>query len=132
MIARPFRLRRSFEFARVRSHGCSSSTRLLVVAILPNNLERNRFGFVVGKRVGKAVARNRVRRQLREAIKTLEPWLRKGYDVVIVARGPIASPEVTFKELLETIRSSSGRVGLLLDNRAIKERPQQSSQGAPQ
>jgi ribonuclease P protein component len=129
VIARPFRLRRSFEFARVRRHGRSSSTRLLVLAILPNNLERNRFGFVVGKRVGKAVIRNRVRRRLREAVRTLEPRLRKGYDVVIIARGPIANPEVTFQELLETLRSLNERVGLLADKRAMKEVPQQSSQG---
>ncbi len=119
MIARPLRLRRSYEFARVRRHGRSSSTRLLVLAILPNNLEHNRYGFVVGKRVGKAVVRNRVRRWLREAVRTLEPHLRSGYDVVIIARGPIANPDVTYPEVLETLRSLCKRVGLVSESRTF-------------
>jgi ribonuclease P protein component len=119
MIARPLRLRRSFEFARVRRHGRSSSTRLLVLAILQNNLEHNRYGFVVGKRVGNAVVRNRVRRWLREAVRALEPHLRNGYDVVIIARGPIANPEVTYPEVLETLRSLCKRVGLVPESRTF-------------
>lgn len=131
MIARPFRLRRSFEFARVRRHGRSSSTRLLVLAILSNNLVHNRYGFVVGKRVGKAVIRNRVRRWLREAIRALEPHLRNGYDVVIIARGPIANPEVSYPEVLETLRSLSKRVGLVSENRAFNGAPDQVSLDTP-
>lgn len=128
MIARPSRLRRSFEFARVRRHGRSSSTRLLVMAILPNNLVHNRYGFVVGKRVGKAVVRNRVRRRLREAVRALESRLRNGYDVVIIARGPMANPEVAYPEVLETLRSLSKRVGLYSEHRTINETPDQASQ----
>lgn len=131
MIARPLRLRRSFEFARVRRHGRSSSTRLLVLAILSNNLVHNRYGFVVGKRVGKAVIRNRVRRWLREAVRALEPHLRNGYDVVIIARGPIANPEVSYPEVLETLRSLSKRAGLVSENPAFNGAPDQVSLDTP-
>ena len=129
MIARPVRLRRSFEFARVRRHGRSSSTRLLVLGILPNNLERNRYGFVVGKRVGKAVIRNRVLRWLREAVRALEPRLRNGYDVVIIARSPIANPEVSYPEVLETLGSLSKRAGLVSESRAFHGSPDPISRG---
>lgn len=127
MIARPLRLRRSFEFARVRRHGRSSSTRLLVLAILPNYLEHNRYGFVVGKRAGKSVIRNRARRRLREAVRTLEPRLRSGYDVVIIARGPIGNSGVTYPEVLETLGSLIKRVGLLSESRAINDQSGQVS-----
>lgn len=127
MIARPLRMRRSFEFARVRRHGRSASTRLLVLAILPNNQEFNRYGFVVGKRIGNAVVRNRVRRRLRAAIKALEPQLHGGYDVVIIARGPIANPEVTFQEVSAMLRSLSRRVGLLSERQVTNGMPEQAS-----
>jgi ribonuclease P protein component len=94
-----------------------------VLAILPNNLEHNRYGFVVGKRVGNAVVRNRVRRWLREAVRALEPHLRNGYDVVIIARGPIANPEVTYPEVLETLRSLCKRVELVSERRTVKGDP---------
>ena len=41
---------------------------LLVLRTLPNELPHNRYGFVVSKRVGGAVVRNRVRRRLQEIV----------------------------------------------------------------
>ena len=46
--------------------------------------ETSRFGFVVGKRVGGAVVRNRVKRRLREAVR-LTP-VESGWDIVLIAR----------------------------------------------
>ncbi len=120
MIARPLRLRHSFEFARIRKHGRSSSTGVVVVATLPNDLGHNRYGFVVGRRIGKSVVRNRVRRWLRETIRLLEPELRQGYDVVLIARGLIGGPEVTYHRVFEAVRAASKRVGLLLDASSSK------------
>src|SRR5690606_37394303 len=68
MIARALRLRRPFEFERVRKQGRSWATPLVVMAVLPNDLEHNRYGFAVGRRIGKATARNRVKRWMREAV----------------------------------------------------------------
>ncbi len=46
-----------------------------------------RFGFTVTRRLGKAVVRNRVRRRLREAVRSLaEGRARPGHDYVLIAR----------------------------------------------
>jgi len=45
----------------------------------------------VGRRVGNAVARNRVKRLLREAARALHPRLRDGHDLVLIAR-PVVAP----------------------------------------
>ena len=45
------------------------------------------YGFTVTKKVGKAVVRNRIRRRLREAVRTLDPLpARAGHDYVMIAR----------------------------------------------
>jgi ribonuclease P protein component len=51
----------------------------------------SRLGFVVGRRLGTHVARNRVKRRLRAAARALWAQLPHGYDLVCVARPPAAT-----------------------------------------
>ncbi|MGH2460186.1 MAG: ribonuclease P protein component [Chloroflexota bacterium] len=83
------RLRESSEFGRVRAAGRSWSSPLLVVQAAPGEVGVIRVGFVVSKRIGKAVRRNRARRLLREAMRRVCARVRRGWDVVIVARSRI-------------------------------------------
>lgn len=83
---RLLRLRRPQDFARVRQQGLSLHGRWLLINVLANGLQQNRYGFVTAKRLGSAVTRNRARRLLREAVRQIHPQIRPGYDMIIVAR----------------------------------------------
>jgi ribonuclease P protein component len=48
-----------------------------------------RVGYVAGKRVGKAVVRNRAKRRLREAVRRIA--LEPGYDYVLIADASVAT-----------------------------------------
>ena len=109
VVGRGERLRRDSEFANVRTHGRTWSSQLVVIKALPNGLDRNRYGFVVGRHIGKAVARNRVKRRLREIVR-LTP-MGSGWDVVLVARG--GSAEASYRELNEAARRLLLRGGIL-------------------
>jgi len=113
VIARRLRLRRSRDFERVRRRGRTVADRLLVLSVAPNGLEHNRYGFAVGKRVGKAVRRNKVKRWLREAVRRFHPALEQGYDVVFVARGALAERSVTYHEVAAQVASLLRRAGLM-------------------
>ena len=79
------RLTRSAEFDTVYRRGRSASNRHLVAYAFPNEAEEARLGVAVSRKVGGAVVRNRLKRQLREAYAALpEPPV--GTDVVLVAR----------------------------------------------
>jgi ribonuclease P protein component len=78
------RLRRRSDFSAAYRRGRVQGNQLLVVRVLPNQLEVARFGFAVSKVVGGAVVRNRVKRRLREIARQLP--VRPGVDVVVGAR----------------------------------------------
>lgn len=94
---RPSRLRQNQDFQRVRREGRSWTTAWVVLVAAPNDLDRSRFGFAVGKRIGKAVARNRVKRRLREAVRLRRVLAPPGWDLLFIAREPAL--EASFDQL---------------------------------
>jgi ribonuclease P protein component len=76
------------QYALVYNKGRSWTSALVVMKALPNGLSLSRYGFSVGKRVGKAVTRNRVKRVLREILRS-KP-LESGWDIIFITR-PLAA-----------------------------------------
>ena len=60
-------------------------------------MSHNRYGIVAGKRLGKAVIRNKTKRRLRAILSMAHAGLRPGFDVVVVARAP--APRQPFSAL---------------------------------
>lgn len=84
------RLLRRSEFLAVQETGKKFHARhFLAVAALRTSLAAyplpGRLGITASKKVGKAVTRNRIKRQLREYVRR-HAWVPPGTDVVIVAR----------------------------------------------
>lgn len=82
-------MRRRADFDRVFQHGRHNGGKLLSVRSVLNQQPLTRFAFAIPRRVGGAVVRNRVRRRLREIVRSLP--LREGYDVVISVRPEAAN-----------------------------------------
>lgn len=84
-------IKKDKDFRRVYSQGNSIATSGLVLYILPNNSQENRYGFSISKKIGKAVTRNKIRRRLKEIIrlKEKERMIKSGYDIIFIVRKPL-------------------------------------------
>lgn len=118
MIAREQRLRRGEDFERTRRDGTSHTSALLVLIVSPNGHARNRFGVTAGRRLGSAVLRNRAKRLLREALRELDPRLRPGHDIVVIARNRFRAT-TTLAEVREQLLQLTRRAELLDPGREV-------------
>lgn len=84
----------------------------LVLYARKNHTGANRVGVTVGKKLGHAVVRNRVRRRLREVYRLNEDLFLPGYDIVVVARSRTVT--ATFDQLKRSYLSLAKKAGILV------------------
>jgi ribonuclease P protein component len=85
----------------------------LVLYARKNRTAANRVGITVGKKLGKAHVRNRVRRRFREIYRLNEEKFQPGWDIVVVARSK--SINASFQALTDSYLSLAKKAGLLKD-----------------
>jgi len=108
-FARQSRLCSAAEFDRVFREGRRSADRLFTVLYCPNQLTHARIGFALSRRrIRGAVARNRVRRQVRESFRLIRPRLAV-VDIVVMARDGAGSASPA--EIRASIDRHWGRIG---------------------
>ena len=104
-------LRRTSEFRRAFHEGKTAAGKYVVVHAVPNGLEIMRVGFPVGKKMGGAVKRNRIKRLLREAVRLSKAMPDQGYDLVIVPRRRMTSPDLGCAEVVADLGRALGQLG---------------------
>jgi len=111
------RLARDVDYRVAYREGARHVTTHLVIYARPNTLNTVRLGVVVSKRFGRATVRNRLRRRLREATRSLAVQIRAGVDLVLSPRaGAIGK---SFGELRDEMKTG------LTAARALREETEQ-------
>ena len=91
MLQRRYRLRLSSDIQQVRQDGRSWRHPLIILLVKANQNDVSRFAFVVGRRIGNAVVRNRCKRLMREAVRQHLNEIEAGWDMVLIARSPLTA-----------------------------------------
>ena len=106
-------LKQNYEFRRLYQKGASSAGSCMVLYCRKNKLGNNRLGLTASVKLGHAVVRNRARRRLREVYRLNSPQLRKGWDIILVARSRTVT--ASWKELNDTFLRLCRKLDLLED-----------------
>ena len=85
------RLRKRREFLAVYERGAKVQAAYFVLYILENDLPHHRLGVTVSRKIGPSVARNRIKRQLREVFRTNKRAISIPCDVVVNAKRSAAT-----------------------------------------
>ena len=85
------RLRKRREFLAAYDRGAKIPTAYFVLYILENNLPHPRLGITVSRKIGPAVVRNRIKRQLREIFRKNKSAISPPCDVVVNAKRSAAT-----------------------------------------
>lgn len=123
-MQRRFRLSRSEDFKRVRRTGKSYAHPLVVLVAQANQSSQHlKIGIAAGKTTGSAVHRNRAKRLLREAMRTLIPFIAQqhnlaesrndgsGWDLILIARPALVS--ATLSDTRSALESVLRRAGII-------------------
>ena len=103
-------IKKNRDFRRLYAKGKTAANAYLAVYCRKNRTACNRLGLTVGTRVGKAVVRNRVRRLIRESYRLRETQIKKGYDLVVVAR--TRSSGATYWQIDAALAALLRKIGL--------------------
>jgi ribonuclease P protein component len=106
-----FRLKKSADFKRVRRLGKSYAHPFIVLIAYPNDSEHSRFAISAGRKVGKAVQRNRAKRLMRATINPMIKSIKPGWDLLLLARRPMAN--ASFQDTYQAIYTLFQRANLL-------------------
>jgi len=108
MLPTENRLKNSEEFRFVKLRGYSVGTNYLLISYFNRKDDKaTRFGFVVTRKIDRrAVVRNRISRLMREAIRKNLDNIKKGYDVVLVARSDFETMNDCDREVARILKKA--------------------------
>ncbi|WP_070407237.1 MULTISPECIES: ribonuclease P protein component [unclassified Spiroplasma] len=104
-MKKKFIVKKNYEFQKIINNRSFIKTNTYFIYFKKNDLNYHRFGISVGKKLGNAVVRNKVKRQIR-AILSYDFSATEGYDQIIIVRKPYFSNSylVNKKILLNQIK----------------------------
>lgn len=109
MLPQKFRLNKTKDIENVSKKGKSIGSKFFVLKYLPNSLENSRIGFVISTKISKkAIVRNKIKRQMREIIRTHINEIPHGYDILFFTKGSIK--DVNFSTLEQNILEKIGKI----------------------
>jgi ribonuclease P protein component len=90
-------------FKTIRDGGMRESRGPITVWAVPNDASQMRLGISIGRHVGTAVRRNRIKRLLRESFRLMQHDIPRGYDVLVGVKPHVPLILAEYQKLLSSM-----------------------------
>lgn len=112
-MSRYVTIKENRDFSRIYRRGKSFVSPVLVTYVIKqrDKSQPPRYGITTGKKVGNAVKRTRARRIIRASYDKLYPELKRGYEMIFVARG--RTPFVKTQDVEKAMRKHLKEAGVM-------------------
>ena len=109
-------LKENRDFQNVYKNGKSKANKYLVMYVLENQLDSNRLGISVSKKVGNSVIRHHLTRLIRESYRLNKEMFNSGLDIVVIARE--SAKDRKYKEI-ESALLHLGKINGILNEKSM-------------
>lgn len=105
-----YRLKKNYQYNYVYKHSESVADSNFIMLYCNSRSNPTKVGFSVNKKFGKAVRRNRIRRQLKAAVSAVMPNVVTGYNIIFIPR---KHESYDFETVSSSVVALLKRAGLL-------------------
>ena len=109
-------LKKNRDFQNVYKNGKPKANKYLVMYVLENQLDSNRLGISVSKKVGNSVIRHHLTRLIRESYRLNKEMFNSGLDIVVIARE--SAKDRKYKEI-ESALLHLGKINGILNEKSM-------------
>jgi len=81
-----YRVKANQDFSQIIRKGKAFKTDSFTVHCLKNNLTFTRIGVSVSTKLGNAIVRNRIKRQIRSMCDSMIQYQQQSFDIIVIAR----------------------------------------------
>ena len=110
-LPKKFILRKKFEFNKVYSKGRSYTNHGIIIHVMKSDGLNGKIGFAVGKKLGNAVVRNRIKRLLRESYRLCRREIKTNVSMILIARKPLINAK--FDEVVRSFKDICNKSKIL-------------------
>jgi ribonuclease P protein component len=107
------KLKKSFEFKNTFKNGNYYGSKNLCLFVFENNKNYNKFGIAIGKKYGKSVKRNHIKRLIRESFKLYENKLNNNYNILFMVKNEADSQNINFHVINDEIFNLLKKAGCI-------------------